>query len=163
MTNPDFFDRVVKMGSLSAHMTVYWFKSTAPAYLENLRHLAFKKGVPFSGAACGSSMVQATSAERRKVLEDIKKWVDVTDRLGASHLRVFGGQLPKGATLKEGTDWVVEVVKAASDYSGKKGITLGIVDHEGVTQNADVCLEIMHRKDLCPRSGRTHMRLIKMQ
>ena len=147
MTYPEFFDQVVKMGSLGADMTVYWFKSTDPGYLENLRHLAFKKGIPFSGAACGSSMVQATAAKRRKVLEDIKKWVDVTDRLGASHLRVFGGPLPKGATLKQGTDWVVEVMKPACDYSGKKGITLGIEDHEGVTQNSDVCLEIMHRVD----------------
>ncbi len=36
-------------------------------------------------------------------------------------------------------------MKAASDYSGKKGITLGLEDHVGVSQSADVCLEIMHR------------------
>lgn len=145
MTYAEFFDEVVKMGCLGADMTVYWFKSTDPGYLEDLRHMAFKKGIPFSGASCGSSMVQGTAPERRKVLEDIKKWVDVTDRLGASHLRVFGGPLPKGATVKQGTDWVVEVMKPACEYSGKKGITLGIEDHEGVTQVSDVCLEIMQR------------------
>ena len=147
MTYPEFFDKVVEMGSVGADMTVYWFKSTDPGYLENLRHLGFRKGIPFSGAACGSSMVQATAAERRKVLADIKKWVDVTDQLGASHLRIFGGHLPKGGTVKQGTDWCVELMKPACDYSGKKGITLGIEDHGGVTQNADVCLEIMHRVD----------------
>jgi len=36
-------------------------------------------------------------------------------------------------------------MKAACDYSGQKGITLGLEDHGGVTQNADVCLEIIHR------------------
>jgi sugar phosphate isomerase/epimerase len=128
-------------------MTVYWFKSTNPAYLDNLRHLAFKNGIPFSGAACGSSMVQASAAKRREVLTEIKKWVDVTDRLGAPHLRIFGGPLPSGTTVKQGTDWVVETMKPACDYAGKKGITLGIEDHQGVTQNADVCLEIMHRVD----------------
>jgi sugar phosphate isomerase/epimerase len=147
LTYPEFLDKVVEMGSVGADMTVYWFKSTDPAYLANLRHLAFRKGIPFSGAACGASMVQASAAKRRQVLADIKKWVDVTDRLGASHLRIFGGPLPKGATVKQGTDWVVEVMKPACDYSGKKGITLGIEDHHGVTQNADVCLEIMHRLD----------------
>jgi sugar phosphate isomerase/epimerase len=147
MTYPEFLDKVVEMGSVGADMTVYWFESTDPAYLDNLRHVAFRKGIPLSGASCGSSMVQATAAERREVLADIKKWVDVTDRLGASHLRIFGGPLPKGATVKEGTDWVVETMKPACDYSGKKGITLGIEDHQGVTQDADVCLEIMHRVD----------------
>ena len=147
MTYEEFLDKVVEMGSVGADMTVYWFKSTEPDYLLNLRHLAYRKGIPLSGASCGSSMVQGTAAERRKVLEEIKKWVDVTDSLGASHLRIFGGHLPKGATVKQGTDWSVEVMKAACDYSGKKGITLGIEDHGGVTQSADVCLEIMHRVD----------------
>ena len=147
MTYPEFFDNVVQMGSMGADMTVYWFKSTDPAYLAELRRLAFRKGIPFSGAACGSSMVQASAAKRREVLAEIKKWVDVTDQLGASHLRIFGGPLPKGATAKQGTDWVVEVMKPACDYSGKKGITLGIEDHQGVTQSADVCLEIIHRVD----------------
>ena len=141
----DFIREMDKIGSIGADMTVYWFKSTDPAYLDGLRHLAFKYGVPFSGAACGSSMVQANAANRQKALEDIKQWVDVTDRLGASHLRVFAGELPPGASVKQGTDWVVETLKPACDYAGKKGITLGIEDHSGVTQNADVCLEIMHR------------------
>lgn len=147
MSMQDFIREIVKMGSVGADMTVYWFKSTDPAYLNDLRHLAFKSGVPFSGAACGSSMVQATTAKRQEVLADIKKWVDVTDSLGASHLRVFGGKLPSGATVKQGTDWVVEVMKPAVEYSSRKGITLGIEDHGGVTQNADVCLEIMRRVD----------------
>lgn len=147
MTMQDFIRETVEMGSVGADMTVYWFKSTETAYLDALRYVAFKNGVPFSGAACGSSMVQADPAKRRQVLEDIKKWVDVTDRLGASHLRVFGGKLPPRATIKQGTDWVVETMKPACEYSGKKGITLGIEDHGGVTQSADVCLEIMRRVD----------------
>jgi sugar phosphate isomerase/epimerase len=147
MTYPEFLDKVVEMGSVGADMTVYWFESTDPAYLDNLRHVAFRKGIPLSGASCGSSMVQATAAKRREVLAEIKKWVDVTDQLGGSHLRIFGGPLPKGATAKQGTDWVVETMKPACEYSGKKGITLGIEDHQGVTQNADICLEIMHRVD----------------
>jgi sugar phosphate isomerase/epimerase len=38
-------------------------------------------------------------------------------------------------------------MKAACDYAGKKGITLGLEDHGGVSQRADVCLEIMRRVD----------------
>ena len=147
MSMQDFIREIVKMGSVGADMTVYWFKSTDPAYLNDLRHLAYRSGVPFSGAACGSSMVQASAEKRHEVLEDIKKWVDVTDSLGASHLRVFGGKLPHGPTVKQGTDWVVETMTPAVEYASKKGITLGIEDHAGVTQSADVCLEIMRRVD----------------
>ncbi|HLW79324.1 MAG TPA: sugar phosphate isomerase/epimerase family protein, partial [Terriglobia bacterium] len=110
-----------------------------------LRHLAFKNGVAFSGAACGSSMVQADPAERHQVLEDIKKWVDVTDQLGASHLRIFAGELPPGATVAQGLDWSVEIMKPACDYAGHKGINLGVEDHGGITQKADTTLELLRR------------------
>jgi sugar phosphate isomerase/epimerase len=147
MTMEDFIRKGVDLKCDGVDMTAYWWKSTEPAYLASLRHVAFKSGMPFSGAACGASMVQADAAKRAQVLDDIKKWVDATDLLGAPHLRIFAGKLPPGATDKQGMDWCVETMKPACDYAGKKGITLGVEDHDGVTQRADVCLELMHRVD----------------
>lgn len=145
MTLEDFILKAVELRLDAVDMTAYYFKSTDPQYLASLRHLAYKNAVAFSGAACGVSMVQADAAKRADSLMQIKKWVDVTDHLGASHLRVFAGKLPPGASTQQAIDWVVETMKAATDYSGQKGIMLGVEDHQGVTQNADVCLEIMHR------------------
>ena len=145
MTMEDFIRKAVTLRLDGVDMTAYYFKSTDPEYLDGLRHLAYKNAVPFSGAACGSSMVQPDPARRAETLQEIKKWIDVTDRLGASHLRVFAGKLPQGATVQQAVDWVVETMKAASDYSGKKGIMIGVEDHSGITQNAPACLEIMHR------------------
>lgn len=145
MTMEDFIRKAVALRLDGVDMTAYYFRSTEPAYLAGLRHLAYKQGVPFSGAACGVSMVQADPAKRAQALAEIKKWVDAADQLGASHLRVFAGKLPAGHTAEEGIGWVVETMKAAADYSGQKGIMLGVEDHSGITQNADTCLEIMHR------------------
>jgi sugar phosphate isomerase/epimerase len=145
MTLEDFILKAVELRLDAVDMTLYYLKSTDAAYLDGLRHLAYENAVAFSGAACGASMVQADAAKRADVLEQIKKWVDVTDRLGASHLRVFAGPLPAGVRLQQAVDWVVETMKAASDYSAAKGIALGVEDHAGITQNADVCLEIMER------------------
>jgi sugar phosphate isomerase/epimerase len=147
MSMEDFIRKGVEMDVTGVDMTAYWLKSTDPEYLAGLRHLAFKNDVPFSGAACGTSMVQADPAQRAQALEDIRKWVDATQLLGASHLRVFAGKLPKDATLAQGIDWTVETMKPACEYSSKKGITLGIEDHSGITQTADACLEIMRRVD----------------
>jgi sugar phosphate isomerase/epimerase len=147
MTLEQFIEKAVELKLDGIDMTLYYLKSTDPAYLANLRYLAYKNAMPLSGAACGSSMVQADAAKRAAVLDEIKKWVDVADQLGASHLRVFAGKLPEGATMQEAVGWVVDTMKAASDYSSKKGIVLGLEDHSGVSQSADVCLEIMHRVD----------------
>jgi sugar phosphate isomerase/epimerase len=140
-----FIEKAVELRLDAVDMTVYYMKSTDPGYLENLRHLAYRNAVAFSGAACGVSMVVADPAKRADTLVQIKNWIDVTDRLGAPHLRVFAGKLPAGVSLAEATTWVVETMKAASDYSSKKGIMRGLEDHSGVSQSADVCLEIMHR------------------
>jgi sugar phosphate isomerase/epimerase len=147
MTMEEFILKAVELEIDGVDMTAYWLKSTDPDYLVSLRHLAKNYGVCFSGAACGASTVQADAAKREKVLADIKKWVDATEHLGASHLRVFAGELPKGATTEEGVAWTVEILKPASDYAAQKGITLGIEDHGGITQRADVCLELMRKID----------------
>ena len=145
MTMEDVIRKAVELGVAAVDMTAYWFKSTEPAYLASLRHLAYKDGVCFSGAAIGTSTVQADASKRAQVLEEIRKWIDVTEALGAPHLRVFAGKLPDGATMQQGIQWTVDTLKVACEYSGKKGITLGVENHEGITQNAEVCLELVHR------------------
>jgi len=147
MTMEDFILKGVELGLHGVDITGYWLKSAEPAYLTGLRHLAFKNGMPFSGAACGATMVQAEKSKRDAVLEEIKKWVDTTEILGASHLRIFAGKLPKNATAEQGIAWTVEVMKPACDYAARKGVTLGVETHEGITQRADATLEIIHRVD----------------
>jgi sugar phosphate isomerase/epimerase len=147
MTMEDFIRKAVESRFDAVDMTVYYLKSTDPGYLENLRYLAYKNAVAFSGVACHSSLVEADATKRADVLADVKKWIDVTDRLGASHLRIFAGKLPNGASIQEAITWVVDGMKAASDHAAPKGIVLGLEDHSGVSQSADVCLEVMSRVD----------------
>ena len=147
MTMEDFILKAVQLRLDAVDITVYYLKSTDAGYLENLRDIAYKNAVSFSGAACGSSLMQADAAKRADVLADVKKWIDVTDQLGASHLRIFAGNLPPGASMQQAITWVVEGMKAACDYAAPKGIVLGLEDHAGVSQTADTCLEIMNRVD----------------
>lgn len=145
MTYEDLILKAVELGMDAVDMTVYWLKSTDPGYLDSLRRLAYRNAVAFSGAACNATMVKADAAERADVLVQIKKWVDVADRLGASHLRIFAGDLLPGVSLQQAIDWSVETMKAGCDYSAEKGIALGIEDHGNITNSAKVCLEIMQR------------------
>jgi len=147
MTMEDFILTAVEQEIDGVDMTTYYFKSTEPSYLLGLRRLAFRNGVPFSGAAIGTNMCQPDPTKRAAELEKIKKWVDATELLGASHLRVFGGEIPKGATDEQGIQWVVESMKPACDYAAEKGITLGIESHGGITSKATNILEILRRVD----------------
>lgn len=152
MTTEDVILKAVELGIDGVDVTTYWLKPKEPAelianpaYLLRLRHLAFKNGVAFSGTGISTEMAQSDPAKRAAEVEKIKKWVDVTDILGASHLRVFGGRPPKGSTIEQGVQWVVETMKAACEYSAKKGITIGLENHHGITAKPEDVLEIIHR------------------
>jgi sugar phosphate isomerase/epimerase len=147
MTLEDFIGKGVELRLDGIDMTLYYVRSTDAEYLASLRRLALRNGMPFSGTACGVMITQADKAKRAQALDETKKWVDVTDRLGASHLRVFPGEIPSDATTAQGIDWAVEVLKPACDYAGKLGITLGLEDHPQFTVRADTLLEIVRRVD----------------
>lgn len=147
MTMEDFFLEAVELGIEGVDVTTYWLKSTDPAYLLSLRHLAFKHALPFSGTAIRTQMCQPDPDKRAAEIANIKKWVDATELLGAAHIRVFGGDLPPGATDAQGVEWTAETMKPACDYSAQKGITLGIESHGGITSLASNILAILRRVD----------------
>lgn len=145
MSMEDFILKGVELGVHAVDITTYWLKSTEPAYLLSLRHLAHRNGMPFSGAAIGTNMCQPDPAKRAEEVGKIKKWVDATNLLGASHLRVFGGEPPEGTSDEQGVAWVVETMKPACDYAATKGVILGIESHGGITSKASNIVEILRR------------------
>ena len=147
MTMESFIRKAVELEVRGVDITTYWLKSTDADYLTSLRHLAFKNGMGFSGIAIRTELCQAGGAIRAEELRRIQQWVDAAEILGASHVRVFGGNVPRGATEKQGIDWVVETLKPACEYSGKRGITLGMEDHGGISERAARLLEIVRRVD----------------
>ncbi len=154
MTMEEFIVKAGELGVLGVEITTYWLKSTDPAYLASLRRFAHQQGMPFAGLSIGAQMCEPDGAKRKEVVDSIVKWVDVTEHLGASHLRVFGDTLPTGATDAQGVEWVAETMKAACDYSAKKGIILGIESHMGLTLKASNVTGILRRVD-SPYAGCT--------
>jgi len=139
----DLIRTVADWGLDGLDCTVYWFPSTSDAYLASLRKLAFKNGVQIYNAGVRVRLSQPTADLQRAEVENIKKWVDVADRIGASHVRVFGGPIPENATEKQAIAWAVEVLKRGAEYAGSRGITLGVEDDAGLTVDAEPTVEIV--------------------
>jgi sugar phosphate isomerase/epimerase len=142
LTYEDLIRRVSDWGLDGLDCTVYWFPSTSPEYLASLRKLAFKSGVQIYNAGVRVRLSQPTADLQQAEYENIKKSVDMADRLGASHIRVFGGPIPKGATEQQAIAWAVEVLKRGAEYAGAKGITVGVEDDAGLTATAEPTVEV---------------------
>jgi sugar phosphate isomerase/epimerase len=147
ITYDDLIHRVADWGLDGLDCTVYWFPDTSDTYLASLRKTAFKNGVQIYNAGVRVRLAQPTAELQQAEFENIKKWVDVTEKLGASHMRVFGGAIPKGATEQQALGWAVEVAKRGAEYAGSRGVTLGVEDDGGLTARAAPTIEVAKRAD----------------
>lgn len=147
MTYEDLVRRAFEWDMDGIDMTVYWFPNTSDEFLLPLKRVAYKFGVEIYSIAIRTEMTQPTPELQAKEVAEVKKWVEVAEKLGAGHIRVFGGRVPKGATEEQAAGWAAEVLKRAAEYSAGKGIILGIENHGGVTEKAATILRILKQVD----------------
>jgi sugar phosphate isomerase/epimerase len=151
----ELIHRVADWGLDGLDCTVYWFPdlpNTPNEYLASLRKTAFKSGVQIYNAGVRVQLAQPTAELQKAEFENIRKWVDMTERLGASHMRVFGGKVPNGASEEQAIAWAVEVLKRGAEYAGTRGITIGVEDDGGLTIAAKPTVEIV-RQTASPWAG----------
>jgi L-ribulose-5-phosphate 3-epimerase len=146
MTYEDLVRLAVELDVDGLDLTVYWL-DTSDASLLPLRRLAFKNAVDIYSISVRTDLCKPAGAERDKQIADLRGWVDVAQKLGAGHIRVFGGNVPKGSTTGQSAQWVTEALKVASEYSGAKGVILGLENHGGITEKAETILEIVKNVD----------------
>lgn len=147
MTYADLIQIAVDTGIDGIDMTVYWLPGTTDDVLLPLRRLAWSNRVEIYGIGTRVQLSQPTEELREKQLVDLRKWVDVAVKLGATHMRVFGGQKPAGATLEQAIGYAAETLKRGAEYAGARGVVLGVEDDGGITEFAKETIEIVTRAD----------------
>ena len=147
MSYEDLIRYVAGLGLDGLDTTVYWFPDTSDQYLASLRRAAYKNAVSLYSVATRVRLAQPTPELRAAQVEEAKKWVDVAQKLGAGHVRVFGGAIPKGATEEQAIGWAVEVLKRSAEYAGTKGVVLGVEDDGGLTTTAEPTVAIVKQTD----------------
>lgn len=145
MTFESFFERAVELKADAVDMTGYYLSSTDPAYLHRLRNLAFRNGLPFTGAACAATLLPPSSDRAAETWAELRRWIDITEALGAGNLRVFSGKRAPEMSEAQAMGAIVEMMKRAAEYASGKGIILGMENQRGPAESADRCLEIMHQ------------------
>jgi len=143
MTYEDLVRRAVEYDLDGLDLTVYWFPSTSDDFLLPLRRLAHLSGIEIYAISIRTDMCRPAGQEREREIAEVKKWVDVAQKLGASHIRVFGGDVPDGATEDQAAAWAAETLKRSAEYAGSRGIILGLENHGGITERADRVVQIV--------------------
>jgi sugar phosphate isomerase/epimerase len=147
MNYEDLIRIAVETGTDGIDMTVYWLPATTDEYLLQLRRLAWKNRVEIYSIGTRVRLAQPTAELREKELAELHKWVNVAQKVGATHLRVFGGNKPEGATMDQAIGFAVETMKRGAEYAGARGVILGLEDDGGITDFAKETIEIVRRAD----------------
>ncbi len=144
MTYEDLVDMAVENGVDGLDVTVYWFpQENADQFYASLRRKAYVSAVELPAIAIRTDLCQKRPDDQQEQAVWLNHWIDVAERLGAGHIRVFGGEVPKGSTDDEAAGWVVEILKRSADYAGKKGVVLGLENHGGITVHAKRIIDIV--------------------
>jgi L-ribulose-5-phosphate 3-epimerase len=145
MTYEDLIRIAVETGTDGIDMTVYWLPATSDDYLLPLRRLAYRNRVEIYSVGTRVRLAQPTAELRDQQLTELRTWLDVAQKVGATHVRVFGGSKPDGATLEQAIDFAAETLKRGAEYAGARGLIIGVEDDGGITDFARDTIEIVKR------------------
>ncbi len=145
MTYADLIRMAADLGADGIDFTAYWLPDTSDQTLFALKRQAYRSSVAIYTIGISANMAQPTPELRAAEIEKVRKWLGVAEKLGASHMRVFGGDIPEGASEEQAAGWAVETLIRCADEAGKKGITLGVEDDGGITTNANRTVEIVSK------------------
>ena len=145
MTYADLIRMAADTGTDGIDLTTYWLADTSDETLFALKKLAYRLSVSLYSIGIRARMAQPTPELRAAEVATVRQWLDVAERLGSAHIRVFGGNVPKGATEAQAVDWAAETLKRCAEEAGRKGITLGVEDDGGITTTAEQTVGIVRK------------------
>jgi sugar phosphate isomerase/epimerase len=143
MNLDDFIELAAAMNLDAVELTAYYFAETSAEYLAHLKGNCSRLGLDVSGTAVGNNFCTSDPSKLKQQIEDVKKWVEHSSRLGAKTIRIFAGNVDKGDTEENARRRCIEAIQEACDYAGKFGIYLALENHGGIVTTIDQMLTVV--------------------
>lgn len=144
----DFVSLAADMGLDAVEPTSYYFPPDVDSeYLHRLKQHAFTLGLDISGTAIGNNFCLPPGPKRDEELAHTRTWIDRAAELDAPVIRIFAGSVPKGATEAQAVGWAIDGIKESLPHAAKKGITLALENHGGITATPAQILKLVKAVD----------------
>ena len=131
----------------AVELTAYYFPPNPTGeYLADLKRRCHIAGLDISGGAIGNNFTHPDGPELDKSMEYTRGWIENYAALGATTIRVFAGNPPRGTSEEEGLARAVKNLRAACEFAGRHGVILAIENHDYLTR-IDRLVEIVRQID----------------
>ena len=140
----DFANLAADMGLDAIEPTSYYFPHDVTSdYLHRLKQHAFLLGLDISSTAIGNNFCFPPGPKREEQLTLTRTWIDRAAELDAPVIRIFAGSVPRGETEERAVAWAIEGIKESLPYAAKKGVTLALENHGGITATVGQILKLV--------------------
>jgi sugar phosphate isomerase/epimerase len=143
MTLFEFIDMAAELPLDAVELTSYYWAETTDAYAEKLKSHAAKKKLAISGVPVGNNFCVKDPAAYKKQIQDVKDWIARAAKVGATTVRIFAGNLPKGDTLEDAQKRVVDAMNECCAVAEKHKVYLALENHGGITDTPEHLLELV--------------------
>jgi sugar phosphate isomerase/epimerase len=140
----DFIDYCADQGCPGAELTSYFFPPDCDEkYLLGVKRHAYLRGVNITGTAVGNTFTHPKGEARDKELAYVKDWIEKSAIMGAPHIRVFAGNVPKGSTPEDAEKNCQECYDECLALADKKGVFLGLENHGGIVAEPEPLIRLV--------------------
>ncbi len=126
--------------------TGYYLKgypaAPADAYLFELKKMAFFLGLDISGTGVRNDFTTPVQKDREESIQLVRRWVDVSAKLGAPVLRIFDGKGDPKVSEKENLARIISSIKTCVAYGKEKGVMLVLQNHDEFIKSAEKVLYV---------------------
>lgn len=143
MTLFDFVELAATYPVSAVELTSYYFAETTPAYLAKLKAKCTAKKLAISGVPIRNDFCLADEAKLAAEVAHVKAWIDHAAALESPTVRVFAGNLPKGAKLDVVQKQAIAALQDCADAAEKRGVTLVLENHGGITGTPEGLLALV--------------------
>ena len=148
MSLEQLFDFAVQTGFRGVDLTAYYIPGypevPSDATLFGIKKMAFRNGLAISGTGVRNDFTLADPERRKQEKQLVMDWVVAASKLGAPHLRIFGGNTEaEGYSRKEITAWMIEDIRECAAFGEKNGVLITYQNHNDFIKSADEVISLL--------------------
>jgi sugar phosphate isomerase/epimerase len=144
----DFIDWCADHDVPGAELTSYFFPPDVDAgFLREVKRHAYLRGVHLAGTAVGNNFALPKGEALREQIDHVKQWTEYAAIMGAPHIRVFAGPVPKDISVEEAVANCTEAYQECLDFAAQHGVFLGLENHGGIVAEPENLVKMVEAVD----------------
>src|ERR1051326_129302 len=128
-------------GGLQGHVQ----PTITPTEKSLLRKLCSDAGLTSLAVTAYTSFVSDSAGERQSNIDELRRYADLAEELGAQYIRAFFGGLPEGVNLDSAIyDQISDCLNVVLEHAESMGITIAVEPHDNFVRSSTI-LPILRR------------------